>query len=249
VESLIQEAYLRFMSGKAWPADPITGIEVPSISNRLLHQSIQGGPGWIASDRYTIEAKAAGPETQEMMRGPMMQALLEDRFRLKIHRETRDVPVYALTVGKDGPKLQSMKPGSCVRIDFTNGPPPPPGQGQTFCGMFRGVGANGGMDTYGQTMAQLCRQFSVWLDRDVVNRTGIAGAFDIHLALSIADVMTTGRGSGALGLSGDPAPPTTPPDPLGAISAAVQKLGLKLAPAKEPGEFLVIDHVERPSEN
>ena len=93
------------------------------------------------------------------------------------------------------------------------------------------------MYTYGQTMRQLCFQFSVWLDRAVIDRTAIAGAFDIHFDFSPKDVMS----------GGPDAPPAA--DPFGAISAAVLKAGLKLESARGPGQFLVVDHVERPGEN
>jgi uncharacterized protein (TIGR03435 family) len=82
----------------------------------------------MRSDRYLIDAKPERAAGQEMMNGPMMQALLEDRFRLKIHRETREVPAYALTAPKGGTKLQPFQQGSCLLIDFTKYPTPPPHQ-------------------------------------------------------------------------------------------------------------------------
>ncbi len=82
---------------------------------------VEGGPAWLKSDRYEIVAKAAGDTSQDTMNGPMLQALLEDRFKLKVHRETREIPVYALTVAKAGPephplgpKLHPFKEGSCT---------------------------------------------------------------------------------------------------------------------------------------
>jgi uncharacterized protein (TIGR03435 family) len=70
---------------------------------------IEGGPAWINSDRYEINAKAEGTPPEAMTHGPMLQALLEDRFKLKIHRETREIQAYLLTVAKNGPKLQPFK--------------------------------------------------------------------------------------------------------------------------------------------
>jgi uncharacterized protein (TIGR03435 family) len=92
-------------------------------------------------------------------------------------------------------------------------------------------------------MAGLCWQFSAWLDRAVIDKTGVAGAFDIHLELSAADLPADHDAPT------DPSSPATPADPFGAISAAVRKLGLRLSPAKGSSAFLVIDHVEKPSEN
>jgi uncharacterized protein (TIGR03435 family) len=135
----------------------------------------------VDSDRYTIDAKAAGPQAMEMMRGPMLQALLEERFHLKVRRETREVPVYALTVAKGTPKLQPTRPGSCQAIDITH-----PEEIRRPCGGFRPsilekspkvdretASHSVGVDTIGQTIGGLCRQLSVALDRDVVDRTGI----------------------------------------------------------------------------
>jgi uncharacterized protein (TIGR03435 family) len=93
-------------------------------------------------------------------------------------------------------------------------------------------------------MTGLCRQFSGSFGRDVIDKTGIAGAFDLHLELSFDDMSPRDDDAAT-----DPAAPAIPADPFGAISAGLQKLGLKLVPAKGPGEFLVIDHVEKPSGN
>jgi uncharacterized protein (TIGR03435 family) len=101
---LIQAAYVIFANGHA--------MTNPS------HIPISGGPEWINSDRYTIDAKPEDPQTLEMMNGPMLQALLEERFRLKVHREVREVPVYSLTEAKTGLKLKPFKEGSCTPVDL-----------------------------------------------------------------------------------------------------------------------------------
>ena len=103
------------------------------------------------------------------------------------------------------------------------------------------------METLGQTIVGLCEQFSASLDRDVIDKTGVAGAFDIHLDLTPADLFPA-QPSITPGVN-DPARPVIPADPLGAITSAVQKLGLTLKPAQGTGEFLVIDHVQKPSGN
>jgi uncharacterized protein (TIGR03435 family) len=89
VSGLIQMAYLMYPNG--------TRLNEPGI---VLNSPIEGGPGWINSDRYTITAKAEGDASEGVMRGPMFRALLEDRFKLHIRREIHEVPVYALTVAK-----------------------------------------------------------------------------------------------------------------------------------------------------
>ncbi len=236
VMGLVRMAYVRFADGRR----RTFSMTAPPEPN----EPIEGGPSWINSGRYDIDAKAEGAPGLETMSGPMMRSLLEGRFQLKIRREVRTIPVYELTVAKGGPKLQAAQPGKCVPFEFGKDPRPLPGQPLIRrCGSFVGPRTNGGADTYGQTMAGLCWQFSAWLDRAVIDKTGIAGAFDIHLELSAADLA---RDDDA---PTDPAEPAIPADPVGAISTALQKLGLKLQPANGPGAFLVIDRVERPSEN
>jgi uncharacterized protein (TIGR03435 family) len=233
VRRLIERAYLEFTDGRVhvWPEQV----------------SIEGGPAWINSGSYRIEAKAEGPQSRGTMNGPMLQALLEDRFKLRLHRETREIPVYALTVARGGPKLQQFQEGSCIPLDLDSLPPPPePGQPDpVLCGMSE-VTAKG-YDLHRTTMAEFSTEFSARLDRPVVDKTGIAGMFNIHLDLSATDL-----GYPADARSSDPAAPATPADAssiFDAVRTAVQKLGLKLDPAKGPGEFLIIDSVERPSEN
>jgi uncharacterized protein (TIGR03435 family) len=206
---------------------------------------ISGGPAWIDSDLYDIEAKAENNPSRETMTGPMLQALLEDRFRLKIHRETKEVPVYALTVGKNGPKLQAFKERSCAPNDPEKPPPAAPGQTRpTLCGSYSiGLkGANLTLDVHRRTMTEFSRQLH--LDRPVIDKTGIAGLFDFHLEFA-SDGTTAGFFPPGFQV---PAPSDSPSGP--SIFTAVQEqLGLKLEPAKGSGELLVVDGVERPSEN
>jgi hypothetical protein len=87
VEDLIREAYVMFADGRG-------------LNPHVWYETLTGGPGWIRSEFYDIEAKPEGTPSREMMGGPMMQALLEDRFKLKIHREVRQVPVYELVIAQ-----------------------------------------------------------------------------------------------------------------------------------------------------
>jgi uncharacterized protein (TIGR03435 family) len=233
---LVRMAYLQFAGGKLAPP----GRQVPIV----------GGPAWINSDRYDIDATAEGGPGQAVMSGPMMQALLEDRFQVKIRRETREIPVYALTVAKGGPKLQVAQPGKCIPRDPDH--PVPPSQfppGLMRCGIFAPSPAKDGVYMYSTTLDYLCGQLSILLDRDVIDRTGIRGVFDIHVEAPPAEPHDGDPADGAPRI---PAPfvKSSPTDPLGAaIFGAMLKAGLKLEPAKGPGEFLVIDRVERPPEN
>ena len=181
----------------------------------------------------------------------MLQALLEDRFQLKIRRETKAVSVYVLTVAKGGPKLQAAQSGKCIARDPDHPVPPsqrPPGVWP--CGVFAPSSTNDGSYMYGTTLAHFCGALSLVLDRDAIDNTGIAGVFDIHVEAPAAD--NKAPGDPAYGVPSPPraAAPASPTDVLGsAIFDAVQRLGLKLEPGKAPGEFLVIDHVEKPSGN
>ena len=98
---LIQVAYNRYASGQL-------------TSTKMI--PIEGGPDWIHSERFAIDAKADGQPSVLMMEGPMMQTILEDRFKLKIHRETRQGPVYELALGKGSPKLKPLQDGSCTPV-------------------------------------------------------------------------------------------------------------------------------------
>ena len=210
-------------------------------------QPIEGSPSWVKTEIFTIEAKPENPQTTEMMRGPMLQALLEERFKLKIHRGTKQIPIYVLVVAPGGPKLNTAKDDSCTPPpDFSKGVPPPlrPDQPPP-CGAFSPDG-KGGTRTYGQTLTGLSEEFSALLDTRVADRTGIKGTFDIHLDLDFNDLFTR---FDRQTIGGDAAERPDRTDPIGALRTAVRKLGLRLEAARGPQTFIVIDHVERPSEN
>jgi uncharacterized protein (TIGR03435 family) len=203
---------------------------------------ISGGPGWIDSDRYDIEAKADGNPPGEIMAGPMTQALLEDRFKLKVHREAREQPVYSLTVAKGGLKIQPLTE-PCVTRDLlammaARGAPP-----SNICGSVRRPtvkGQNMTVDLRSMTMANLAAYLSGTMDRTVLDKTSTPGIFDMKLEFVIDDTTRNFPGARAATPSADPGP---------SIFTAIQQLGLKLESDKGPVEFLVIDHVEKPSEN
>ncbi len=269
VYNFIRDAYLAYPEGKPWAADSRAtpspsargltdrgcvgcGVGMPPVSDRTLRQPLKGSPDWVNSDRFAIDAKTDGPATPEMMRGPMMQALLEDRFKLKIRRDSEAAPVYELTVPPGGAKLQPSPEGSCVVFEPGKLPPPAPGTPRArFCGSVMMQAAKKESEFLGMTVGSFCRNLSNLFDRDVIDKTGIAGIFDFHIdasrvALPVADPS-----------SGDPADgrPARPPETdlaatFKVFQAALPKLGLKLEPARGSGLVLVIDHIERhPSEN
>ena len=220
---LIQQAYFRFAGSRFNPVGVIP---------------IKGGPDWIRSELYEINAKAEGQPASEMMHGPMLQQLLEDRFKLKIHREIKEGAVYELTLVKGGSKLKPFQEGSCAHLGSTYPVPEPPTR-QQYCKALVGPTM---LDAEGSTLGDFSKLINLLLDRPVIDKTGLTGKFDIHLEFSGDDTPPALRRPEAPSAASDTSGPT--------IFAAIQEqLGLKLVPAKGPVESLVIDHVEKPSEN
>jgi len=203
---------------------------------------LSGGPSWLGSARYDIEAKGQlDPGSQEqtgLQVMKMLQALLADRFQLRVHRQTKEMPIYALLVAKNGPNLQASRE-AC--FDPTAGIPPPPtlpGQSPSRpCGGFNNssnqmLGASVGM-------ARFAANLSRFTGRTVVDRTGLKGTYDVALR------WTPDEGQAWL-----PTGPLPTDDSQPSIFSAVQEqLGLKLESQRGPVEVLVIDRAEKPSEN
>jgi uncharacterized protein (TIGR03435 family) len=224
LKGLIQMAYVAFASGVRVTPDRI---------------EVEGGPKWIDSERYNIKAKAEGVSSQVIMHGPMLQALLEDRFQVRVHHETRKVPVYILSIAKGGPKLQPFKEGTCNPYDIAaTFPPPPPPENpcRVRSSMNQGVLT---VDTEGTTLDEFARFTLGVMDRPVIDRTGIRGRFNLHLEYTPDQASSAGR----------PVAPAIAEQSGPSIFRAVQRLGLKLEPGKGPGDYLVIDRAEKPSEN
>jgi uncharacterized protein (TIGR03435 family) len=244
LQSMIQAAYGTFGDGI-------------SINTQPLH--MEGGPSWMHSEHYSLSAKGDGPARTEMLAGPMLQAFLEERFRLKTHREMREIPVYAMTVGKGGLKVQPLAEGACTPIDLAH-PPAPPKPGDpppNVCGvMMMGPTGKGDMiiEVRGSTMTQFAQRLSGRMDRTVVDKTGIGGKFNFHLEFAPdpnmpGQTLPGGRG-GDVGNAANPGNPVPPPDPGPDLFVALQEqIGLKLSSDKGPVSFLIIDRVEKPTAN
>jgi uncharacterized protein (TIGR03435 family) len=212
--------------------------------NTILYPDfIQEGPAWIRSARYQINAKAESPASRQDIVGPMLQALLEDRFKLKFHRETREVQGYALTVTKRGLHMPRVAEEGCIPMPPTFVANPPPIE--RICGPQPQAGGMRGsvrvVQIHGYTLTEYAQFLSGMTFRPVVDKTGIQGRFDYHLEF-VPDDTTPGMQAQPLG----PADPSQGPSLFTAIQ---EQLGLKLEPAKAMREYMVIDHVERPSEN
>jgi uncharacterized protein (TIGR03435 family) len=128
---------------------------------------LSGGPAWIASDRYDIQAKAAGSTSRERTL-PMLRTLLEDRFKLSLHRDTRELPVYQLAIAKSGLKLQPLQEGSCITPDPNGATLAPVHKQSDLCG-YLGMG-KGSLDATKIRMANLATALSFVLGRPVVDK-------------------------------------------------------------------------------
>jgi bla regulator protein blaR1 len=204
---------------------------------------INGGPSWIHSAAYEINARAEGSPSVRTMNGPMMRGLLEEYFHLKIHQQIAEGPVFFLTVARGEPKLHSFVAGSCTPHDTAPQDPLPPGQ--SYCKNNMSGSSPASIEAQGTTLDDFSRMLFAILGRPVFNKTGIAGRFDIRIEFSR-------EGTRFSPLRAEPADGISPaaPDPTDSIFAVVQgQLGLKLEPAKGPVETFVIDHIEKPAGN
>jgi uncharacterized protein (TIGR03435 family) len=189
---------------------------------------IWGGPKWLNSERFDIEAKTdsltadqlrtLGREQRKVQMQSMFQQLLADRFKLMVHFETRDLPVYALVAAKKGPILHGWKESDGSGTSASNG-------------QFTATGV-----TMAEIASALTQDLSRELGRVVIDKTGIDGRYNITLKWTPESDATEG---------------TAPPADAGpSIFTAIQEqLGMKLESAKGPVQVLIIDHVEMPSEN
>ena len=218
----------------------------PLIAQAYGASRIEGAPDWTSSGRYDIRAKAPRPSSrQEMLE--MLQTLLAERFRLKAHRETRTMDIYALIVAKPDSLGRGLHPVKvdCETNEITEGADPKIFAGaRPPCGhvLVRTTLVSGPVLTTSRyaafTMEKLAEGFSS-VGRPVFDRTGLAGTFDVELEY-IRDI-PPGRYIGA--------PRQEPPLGVSLRDAIKQQLGLDLRSERGPVEFFVIDSIERPDPN
>jgi len=196
---------------------------------------ISGGPGWIRSDRYDVVAKAEEPDSGPEQLLLMLQTLLEDRFKLTVHRETKEMHVYALLPGKQGLKLPEADPGGCVTFGLDSPPPAPHRPPVAPCGRLRA--APSWMEDEKISMPSFASALAGVLGRPVIDKTGYTGTFELDIEFA------------PVGLSGPPADGSSVDSDEPSIFTALHELGLKLEPQKGPAEIVVIDRAEKASEN
>ncbi len=195
---------------------------------------ISGGPGWVNSTGFDVEAKVAGPEVEAFkklslrQRNALLQALLADRFHLKLHHETKVLPMYDLVVAKGGPKLKAAAP-----VDTSPDAPKSPDTAKPHGMMTMGPGM---FKAQGLPMRALASNLSSVLEHTVVDKTGITGDYDFDLKWTPEDTVPSADDGSA--------------ESSASIFTAVQEqLGLRLQSTKGAVDTLVIDHVELPSQN
>jgi len=206
--------------GQTYIANNVPLRVMIALMYHVTDSQISGGPDWINIERYNVEAKAEHPANLEQLH-EMFQTLLTDRFKLRFHRETKELPAYVLTVDRSGAKLKLNESLEQFEIPVKG----PPG---------KMIGERVSMSHLSWILAQL-------LNRPVVDKTGLDRYYDFTLewspelppGLAAADSRET------------------PPDRNGPtiFTALREQLGLKLDSQKGPVEVFVIDHVERPTSN
>ena len=200
---------------------------------QLQDDQIVGGPDWLATDRFDIDARAPqapGPPNPQLLE--MLQTLLADRFRLTTHREQRELPVFALERsrrdGAFGPGLHST---ACPELATDLSRPQPCTNIQT------GIGS---LTTRGMPFSQFTAYLSPYVNRVIVDRTGLDGRYDIELKWT-PEPSPQGRGAGE--------PPAPDPNAVSIFTALQEQLGLRLNSTRDTVDVLVIDTLERPTPN
>ena len=255
--------------GGRFNATNVTVKLLITMAYGIRDHQLSGLPGWAEAEHYDITAKPEGapPENagterkmpteaemqtqQEKMRA-MVQDLLADRFGLKVHRETKELPVYALVVAKNGPKLEESKEGAPDIVDF-GGRGRGPDEGkirgpddvkQTRRGPMIRMG-RGQLAGQEMRIPMLVEQLSRITGRNVIDKTGLTGKYDIKLNWTPDEAQGAGFGGGD-----GPRPDAAPADTGPSLFTAIQEqLGLKLESQKGPVEVIVVDHIEKATEN
>jgi uncharacterized protein (TIGR03435 family) len=240
------------------------------------------GPDWMNSQRFDVLAKMPDGSTKEQV-PDMLKALLAERFKLVVHKESKEHSIYALVVGKGGSKLKESPPEPTVTGNVTGDTPPPAagatsittntgtmsikqngdGRGATITTPGEGVvkaamGADGNMhlEMSKMDMPKFAETVSRFVDRPVIDETGLKGNYQVVLDLSMADMMRVARMAGAaipagpVSAGGGAADAASDPGGGGSVFTAVQAMGLKLDPRKEAIDTFVVDHLEKlPTDN
>jgi uncharacterized protein (TIGR03435 family) len=235
----------RFMLMFTLDGISMTGVPVQMILRQAFSvedDRIIGAPSWAKSDRFDIQAKVDGEDAPKLeklsmdQRQSMLRPLLEDRFHLKYHHETRELPVYVLVVAKGGSKLKESKPDD------------PAVSGDDGRRMLRMMG-RGRFEAQGTPVGDLIDALSQHVGLTILDKTGLTGNFDFALQWTPEDAAP------AMATFGAGAPPgnegASPPSAGGPslFTALQEQLGLKLESQMGPVDVIVVDRIEQPSPN
>ena len=227
---------VRAMIGTAWGSDQIQ-----------MSSQIVGGPSWIDTDRYDINAKAASAFGRDLELDTfrrlqaMLRALLEERFQARVHTEMRDVPIYALVLANKAPTFGTLFKPSTANC-YTRDDPPPrnsPLDPARNCGIR---GGNGNVTYVNVTLQEIARSLANYpvVGRPVMERTGLEGRYDLHMEFVPAFVDSPNRDGSQIANPNADAGPNL-------FTALTEQAGLKLQAERGRVQFIVIDRVERPT--
>jgi len=238
----------RFLPGGSFEAFGVTLGSVIRLAFGLQDFQMVGGPKWVDSDRFDIQAR--GPQGAAESDAPRrLQSLLTERFALKAHNETKDHPIYTLVLARAdrslGPQLrrsqfdpQKIQEQEAKALREKNS--------ETYSSPQCGLTADRRLGSCGSTISLLASRLPMYVGRMVVDRTGLTGGYDYELRFGDRPILGAGPGGGfPAPFTAQPADPNAP----SLFTALEEQLGLKLVPETGRVDVLVIDHVEAPKPN
>jgi uncharacterized protein (TIGR03435 family) len=209
-------------------------------------EQLSGGPSWVDSDRYDVDAKmdeSVADELQKLsrdernaIRQKMLQELLATRFNVKVHQESRDFPVYFLEIAKSGSKLKEAKAEDPNAPKVSNGLPV-----TNVIHLESGDAGATKMTGHGVSISFLAVNLERRVGHIVVDKTGLTGNYDFSMQFTL-EPNASQVGGDAVSSGTDPGAPYI-------FTAVETELGLKLVAGRAPIDVVVVDHAERPSEN
>jgi uncharacterized protein (TIGR03435 family) len=195
---------------------------------------LSGGPGWVRTNHFDVEAKtglllAAPPQERATKMRLMLRTLLADRFKLVLRTETKDLPIYELTVAKGGPQLKpsALDEQTCAKAPMAT------------CHVVNG-GPGFGIRSRAVTMEDIARDVSGWADRPIADKTGLEGLYELNTNIWADALAIPGPVDSGAALHNATIP---------SLSTIFERMGLKLSPTRGLVEIYVIDHADRPSTN
>jgi uncharacterized protein (TIGR03435 family) len=227
-------------STSGFTAENVTLHSLIQNAYRIQETQLTGAPDWAKTDHFDISAtmdpaivaqmRGLDEKQRELVHQQMLQNLLADDFKLKLHQESRELPSYELTVADGGTKLTPAKSNGMIRMGLTQ------------------MGAND-LRSEGTPLSLLSNLLSQRLGRTVTDKTGLTGNYSFSLRWTPdADEQARLRATGLpVALNHSPASPTSSAPPL--LTAVEEQLGLKLQPTTERVPILVVDHAEQPPQN